>query len=219
MLIAAETPRFVWYLMRGSGFVALILCSLTVLLGIVGVTRLHSPRWPRLVTGDLHRTVALSATCFLGLHILMALIDGWVGLGWIGAVVPFHATYRPLWVGAGVVAFDVLLAVVASSLLRRRIGARLWRLIHWGTWVVWPMAVVHALGSGTDSTNGWGLGVVLLCVGAVGAAAIWRVRFALGKPAQPPGGRPSTTPVPPLPVDGAGTPMHEQAPRRVPARV
>lgn len=194
MLIATETPRFVWYLMRGSGFVALLLFTLTVLLGIVGVTRVHSPRWPRLVTSELHRNLALTATCFLGLHILTALVDGWVGLGWIGALVPFHASYRPQWIGTGVVAFDILLAVVASSLLRRRIGARVWRLIHWGTWLMWPMAVLHALGSGTDSTRGWGLGIVLLCVGAVGAAAIWRIRFAVRRRAEPPRGRPPGRP-------------------------
>lgn len=209
MVIAADTPRFVWYLMRGSGFVALILLSLTVLLGVVGVTRLHSPRWPRLVTTELHRNVALTATCFLALHIVTASVDSWVGLGWIGALVPFRAAYRPLWVGAGVVAFDVLLAVVASSLLRRRIGARVWRLVHWGTWLAWPLAVVHALGSGTDSTGGWGLGIVLVCVGAVAAGACWRIRFALARraepargrlPAAPPPDARPTRPAPPAPV-------------------
>jgi sulfoxide reductase heme-binding subunit YedZ len=214
VLIATETPRFVWYLMRGTGFVALILFTLTVLLGIVGVTRLHSPRWPRLVTGELHRNVALTATCFLGLHIVTALIDSWVGLGWIGAVVPFHATYRPLWLGAGVVAFDTLLAVVASSLLRRRIGARVWRLIHWGAWIMWPMAVLHALGAGTDSTRGWGLGIVLICVGAVGAGAAWRVRFANRHRALPPPARPPTPPIPTRPVmSPAATEPSRQAER------
>jgi sulfoxide reductase heme-binding subunit YedZ len=167
----------------------------------VGVTRLQSKRWPRLVTGELHRRLALLATCFLALHIGTALFDSWVGLGWIGAVVPFLSTYRPAWVGMGVVAFDILLAVMASSLMRRRIGARLWRIIHWGTWVLWPIALVHALGSGTDSAKGWGLAICLACIGSVGIALSWRVRWALrGPPAGRPG-RVAVDPVPRTPVN------------------
>jgi hypothetical protein len=62
--------------------------------------------------------------------------------------------YRPLWLGFGVMAFDLFLAILISSLLRRRIGPRIWRLIHWGTWAMWPLALSHALGSGTDTTKG-----------------------------------------------------------------
>jgi sulfoxide reductase heme-binding subunit YedZ len=182
VLIASATPEFVWYLMRGSGLVALVLFTLTVALGVVGVTRLASPRWPRLLTGQLHRNLALLATCFLALHVGTALVDSWVGLGWIGAVVPWHSTYRPLWLGSGVVAFDLFLAILTTSLLRRRIGARVWRLIHWSTWAMWPLAPTHALGSGTDSAHGWGLAICLLCASTVAAALAWRVTSARGGP-------------------------------------
>jgi methionine sulfoxide reductase heme-binding subunit len=186
MLIASSTPEFVWYLMRGSGLVALVLFTLTVTLGVVGVTRLQSPRWPRLVTGQLHRNAALLATCFLALHVGTALVDSWVGLGWIGALVPLHSTYRPLWLGFGVLSFDLFLAILISSLLRRRVGARLWRIIHWGTWAMWPLALTHALGSGTDSTHGWGLAICVVCLSTVGSALLWRVRIAVrGPQAQP----------------------------------
>jgi methionine sulfoxide reductase heme-binding subunit len=173
-----ETPRFVWFLMRGSGLVALMLFTLTVVLGVVGVTRLQSPRWPRLVTGGLHRNVALTASCFLFLHIATALLDSWVGLGWIGALVPFHSRYRPVWLGLGVVAFYLFLAVLASSLLRRSIGARMWRFIHWGTWLMWPLALTHALGAGTDTARGWGLGICVVCVASVCVASVWRIGSA-----------------------------------------
>lgn len=200
MLIAVETPRFVWYLMRGSGFVALALFTLTVALGVVGVTRLQSPRWSGLVTGELHRNLALLATCFLSIHVATALLDSWVGLGWIGAVVPFHAMYRPLWLGFGVMAFDLFLAILISSLLRRRIGPRIWRLIHWGTWAMWPLALSHALGSGTDTTKGWGFAICVGCIATVATALGWRIRWAL-KPK--PSRQPSPTPATAAGVPGA----------------
>lgn len=196
MTLAAETPRFVWYLMRGTGLVALVLLSLTTALGVVGVRRWQSPRWPRLVTAGLHRNLSLLALCFLAVHIATAMVDSWVGLGWIGAVVPFVSHYRPLWVGLGVLAADILLAVVATSLLRRRLPYRAWRAVHWGAWLMWPLAVAHALGAGTDTGGGWGLGLCLACVGLVATAGAWRLSDRGRTPARR--GRPAPAPRGPL---------------------
>jgi predicted ferric reductase len=178
MLVALATPKFVWYLMRGSGFVALGLFTLTTLFGVLGISRWENARWPRFLTASLHRNVSLLALCFLAIHVMTALVDQWVGLGFIGAVVPFVSTYRPFWVGLGVLAADLLLAVVATSLLRRHIRYRAWRFVHWGAWLMWPLAVSHALGSGTDTTSGLGLVAVLCCVAAVGLAGVYRVLTA-----------------------------------------
>lgn len=174
-MLAAATPKFDWYLIRGTGLVALVLFTLTIALGVTGVNRWTTTRWPRLVTAGLHRNLSLLAMCFLAVHVLSALVDSWVGLRWVGAVVPFVSTYRPLWVGLGVVAGDLVLAVMTTSLLRRHLSYRTWRFVHWGAWAMWPLAVVHTLGSGTDITGGWGLGVVAACVALLAAAAAWRL--------------------------------------------
>lgn len=189
MSIATATPLFVWYLMRGSGLVALVLITATVALGVVGVTRLKSPRWPQLVTAGLHKNLSLLAATFLAVHIATAVIDQWVGLGWIGLVVPFQSHYRPLWLGLGVLAIDPLIAVIATSLLRRHIPYRAWRLVHWSTWAMWPLAVAHGLGSGTDSHSGIGLGIELACIATVAAAAVWRVVYHRSKSASASSGR------------------------------
>jgi predicted ferric reductase len=199
MTVALETPKFVWYLMRGSGFVALALLTLTVGLGVVGVNRWKTGRWPRLVTAGLHRNLSLLALCFLALHVLTATLDSWVGLGWLGSVVPFVSSYRPLWVGLGVLAGDLLLAVMATSLLRRHLRHRTWRLVHWGAWAMWPLAIVHALGSGTDATAPWGLAAVLASIALVAAAAGWRLHAGPTRPtgdgAAPDALRPTTRPL------------------------
>ena len=175
MTVATGTPHFVWYLMRGSGLVSLVLLSITVALGVIGAQRWKSSRWPRLVTAGLHRNLSLLAVCFLGIHIVTATVDSFIGLSWIGVIVPFTSGYRPLWVGLGVLAFDLLAAVTATSLLRARIGFHAWRLIHWCTWLLWPLAVSHALGSGTDVFSAWGLAITGGCVGLVAVAAAWRL--------------------------------------------
>jgi sulfoxide reductase heme-binding subunit YedZ len=183
MLLALETPKAVWYVLRGSGLVAFVLLSMTVALGVVGVKRWQSTRWSRLVTAGLHKNLALLALSFLAVHIVSAVFDSYIGLNVVGVVVPFVSSYRPLFVGLGVLALDLLVAVVGTSLLRRKVSNRAWRLVHFSTWLLWPLALVHALGAGTDSLHSWGLGVVALCGGTVVAAALWRLTPRSSDPA------------------------------------
>lgn len=174
----STTPLWVWYLMRASGLVALVLLSASVALGVVGVARWRSVRWPRLVTAGLHRTLPLLALVFLAVHVGTAIVDSFVGLHWVGVVLPFVSTYRPFWVGLGVLAGDLMLAVVATSLLRRHLGYPAWRAVHWATWVLWPLALFHSLGSGTDARTPWDIGVTAVCLATVGAAGLWRLWLA-----------------------------------------
>lgn len=176
MTSSGDTPLWVWYLMRGSGLVALLLLSGTVALGVVGVKRWFSLRWPRMLTSGLHRNLPLLAVAFLAVHISTAVLDSFVGVGWIGVVLPFTSSYRPLWVGLGAVAFDLLIALVVTSLLRRRLGYRAWRAVHWTAWLLWPVALSHALGAGTDAGSVLGLSVCGVSTFLVVAAAWWRLR-------------------------------------------
>ena len=88
---------------------------------------------------------------------------------------PFGATYRPLWLGLGTVAFDLVLVVVATSLLRARLPHRAWRTVHVSAYACWVLSVVHGLGIGTDASSPWARTTGLVCVVSVGLAAGLRV--------------------------------------------
>jgi hypothetical protein len=109
----------------------------------------------------------LLVLAFLALHILTAVVDSYAPVGWLSVIVPFASSYRPLWLGFGTVAFDLLIAVTVTSLLRTRISARLWRLVHWAAYACWPSAVIHSLGTGSDAKQPFVLGVTIVCVAAV----------------------------------------------------
>src|SRR5581483_3550512 len=98
-----------------------------VVLGIVDERRWRSARWPRFALHGLHRWVSLFAVAFLAVHILSGVLDSFAPIRLLDAVVPFAGAYRPLWLGFGALAFDVLLTVAITSLLKRRIGQRTWR--------------------------------------------------------------------------------------------
>ena len=135
-------------------------------------------RLPRFVVLGLHRNVALLAVAFLVVHIVTVVLDPYVTINLVDAVVPFGSAYRPLWLGLGALAFDLLLAVVVTSLLRARIGRRTWRAVHWAAYALWPLALVHALGTGTDAMRPWFLVTAAACVLAVFAALAWRTALA-----------------------------------------
>jgi sulfoxide reductase heme-binding subunit YedZ len=104
------------------------------------------------------------------------LLDPYAQLRLVDLVLPFVGAYRPLWQGLGTLALDLVVLLVASSLLRDRLGRRTWRALHWTAYLCWPVAMAHAVGNGTDGTSGWLLAVVGACVAAVGGALVLRFR-------------------------------------------
>lgn len=148
----------------------------TVVLGIVTATRWIGESTPGFVTADLHRNLSLLAIFLLLGHIVTTVLDPYAHIGIRDVVIPFGAAYRPVWLGLGVAAAWVVLAVASSSLLRGRVGPRLWRLIHWAAYAAWPLAMVHGLGAGSDAQSPWLLGVATSCLVAVLFALAFRLR-------------------------------------------
>ena len=167
-------PSAYWYLTRSTGVVALVLLTGTMVLGVVDVTRWSSPRWPRFVLDSLHRNVSMLVLIFLGLHIITAALDSFAPISLLDAVLPFIGSYRPFWLGLGAVAFDLLLAVAITSMLRERLGHRAWRITHWLAYACWPIALLHGLGTGSDVKSAWLLALTALCVVAVVIAVCLR---------------------------------------------
>jgi sulfoxide reductase heme-binding subunit YedZ len=164
-----------WYTTRGAGAVSLVLLSAVVVLGILSVLRVQSAGWPRFLTAGLHRNLALMTLVFLALHIVTAVVDPFTHLGWLSAVVPFSSYYRTFWLGLGTIAFELLLAIVLTSLVRGFIGQFAWRLVHWLAYASWPIAVVHGAGTGTDAWSAWLFALQAICVVAVLAAIFYRL--------------------------------------------
>ncbi len=173
-------PTF-WLLARASGITAYALLTASVLAGLVLKARpFRSPR-PAAVM-DTHRFLALLGLGALALHGLTLLLDRTIHLTPAALVVPGASPYRPVAVGLGVVAAELTVLVSASFALRRRIGARNWRRLHWTTYAIFGLATVHGLAAGTDTARPWAFAVYLAAAGSVSAAVAWR---ALAPPLAP----------------------------------
>lgn len=175
-MIATTGPTTLWYLSRSTGVVSLLLLTASVVLGVAGPLRAR----PRVLLAGLHRNIPLLAIVFVAAHVLTTVADGYAPIGVKDAIFPFLSPYRPVWLGLGTVAFDLLLAVVATSLLRARIGLRGWRAVHWLAYLSWPVAAMHGLGTGTDAKSGWLVVLTAVCALAVAAAVVLRLMLTPG---------------------------------------
>lgn len=169
------TSRALWFAARGLGITSLILLTASMVLGILTAGRVQAVRMPRFLFGELHRSISLLVCLFLGLHIASVIIDPYVTIRLVDAVVPFGGLYQPFWLGLGAIAFDLLVALTVASLIRHRLSFRAWKAVHWIAYLCWPVALVHGLGIGTDRHEGWMLAIDAACVLAVLTSGGWRL--------------------------------------------
>ena len=164
-----------WALGRGTGIVALVLFTAAIVLGIVARSGRAVAGMGRFGVAELHRTASLTGTGLIVVHVVTLMLDPFAQLRIVDAVVPFIGRFKPLWQGLGTVALDLLLVIVVVSLLRDRLGPRVFRTVHWATYALWPIALAHSLGNGTNGTSWWLLSIDAVCVAAVLGAVAWRL--------------------------------------------
>src|ERR1051326_3871970 len=131
LIAAAGNAKALWYLTRGTGVVALVLLTASVVVGTLSSARWRTSRVPRFLVGGIHRNLTLVAVAFVVVHVVTTVADRFAPIGFTDGLIPFLSPYRPIWLGLGTIAFDLLLALVATSLLRARLGLRMWRGLHW----------------------------------------------------------------------------------------
>jgi sulfoxide reductase heme-binding subunit YedZ len=172
--------QVLWFATRGAGAVSLLMFTAATCLGLVTVARFQAAGWPRFFNYEMHRRVSLLAIVFLAIHVLTAVFDPFTSLGLGAALIPLASTYRPVPVALGVIAMYLFTALIVTSLLRRHIGQRTWRLVHWTSYAMWPLAVLHGFTSGSDALTTWMLAIDVVCMVAVAASLAWRI--AVGEP-------------------------------------
>jgi DMSO/TMAO reductase YedYZ heme-binding membrane subunit len=157
LALAWETNRssLPWVLERGFAFAAYGAMAGSVIYGLLLSTKILDVIAHRPITFSLHQDLASFGVAFAGVHGALLALDKSVPFSLSQIAVPGLAPYAPLWVGAGQVAFYLMAAVVASFYLRRRIGQRAWRLLHYLTFLAFVGATAHGLGAGTDSGAAW----------------------------------------------------------------
>lgn len=145
-----------WDVARAGGLTAYVLLTAAVIVGLALSLKYQSPRWPRLINSEWHNYLTLLSTVFLGVHVLAVAVDPYTHFGLAELLVPLASHYRPFWMSLGIVGLYLAIAIGISTLIRPLIGYKVWRRLHVLTLVVYALATVHGLFTGTDTLTWWG---------------------------------------------------------------
>lgn len=174
-----------WAFGRVSGLISMVLLTGSVLLGIVVSSGRPLPLLSRFSLTLLHRNVSLLSVVFLILHVVPLLVDSYAHVSLTDVVVPFLGSFKPFWQGLGTVALDLMVAVVLTGVFRHRLGQRTFRTVHWLSYGLWPIAMAHSLGNGSDGGSAPVVGAAVVLSLAVLAAALWRLSPGFTETAAP----------------------------------
>ncbi len=164
----------IWLVARASGLIAYALMTASVLAGLILKSRPFGRRLRGVTAMEIHRTLSFLGLAALGLHGTALVLDRTVDIRLSHLVVPGLAPYRPVWTGLGVVAGEIMLAIIVSFPLRRFLGTRTWRRLHWATYLTFALATAHGVQAGTDTGRPWANALYIGALASVAAAVTWR---------------------------------------------
>ncbi len=165
-------PTF-WLLARAGGITAYTMLTLSVLAGLLVKSRPFKALKPAAVT-DLHRILAMLGLGALAGHAAALVLDTTVKVSIPGLVIPGLVSYRPVWTSFGILAAEMMVLVYASFSMRKRIGTKNWRRLHWATYAIFGAATIHGIAAGTDTSRPWAFALYVFAVGSVATATCWR---------------------------------------------
>ncbi len=149
----AADSRVYWYMARSAGIVAYLLLWGSVASGIAISNKLLNGLVKPPVVFEIHKSLSILAMIVGMFHGIILLGDTYMNFGVLDLVLPFHSPYQPLWVGLGILGFYLSVILVASFYIKKRIGQRAWRLLHYSSFARWIMASLHGIAAGTDTQS------------------------------------------------------------------
>jgi sulfoxide reductase heme-binding subunit YedZ len=165
-----------WYAARAGGVAAYVLLTLNVSIGLLMTGKKTMKHWPRFALEDVHRFTGILTGTFVVLHIATVAIDSYLPFSLVSLAVPFISSYRPIWIGLGIVAAELLLALAITNHYRNtKLSYRSWRRWHYVNFAVWTAATFHSIGSGTDRSTTWLLAIDAVAVATVCGLTTWRI--------------------------------------------
>jgi len=178
--ITAAVPRppgtGAWMFSRATGLVAYVALGVEMIVGLLVSTRAADRLLPRGQVVDLHGWLSPLVLALVVAHGGVLLVDGYVRFDVLDLVIPFASSRWPLAVAAGIFAGYLLLVVHLSFGLRKRIGPRTWRALHYLSFVAFVLVTLHAVSVGTDRGKAWFVAVYAVTVLAVAALLAVRIK-------------------------------------------
>ena len=184
--LIGQSPKAYWYLSRGAAFVALGLLWISMMLGLL-ITNKIARSWPGAPAAfAFHEYVSLLGLAFAMFHALILMGDRYINYQLVQILLPFGSVnYHPIWVGLGQIGFYVWAIISASFYVRKGIGPKTWKLIHYASFFNFLIAIIHGLASGTDTSLPWAQAVYWFLGGSFLFLTAYRIVVSV-MPQRPP---------------------------------
>ncbi|MCW2887772.1 MAG: hypothetical protein QOE54_2881 [Streptosporangiaceae bacterium] len=154
-----------------AGVFALVGMSITIMVGLLATDRILLRIGQRVLAQAVHRAVSMATMAFLVAHLVVKILTG-------HAKAADAVVFRPTALGLGALAFDLMLLIMTTGILRAWFADSsrpgLWRGLHALSYLAWPVAIVHGLVAGRHPA-GWVTWGYVLCLIIVGLALLTRV--------------------------------------------
>lgn len=151
-MFAANTTHTTWYITRAAGWIAYFLLWFSMVWGLAIPTKFFEKILSPTFAVDFHEYLSLLSIGFIILHVSVLMIDQYLPFTLVQILIPFMATYRPLWVGLGVIGFYLSALVTITFYLRKKIGQKRFKSIHTLSLAAYLGVILHAFFSGSDSS-------------------------------------------------------------------
>jgi predicted ferric reductase len=175
-----ENIKVYWYLSRGSAVVAYILLWVSMVLGLL-MTNKMARYWPGAPAAyDLHEYVSLLGLAFVLFHALILMGDTYIKMSLLQVLLPFGSiNYKPVLVAIGQFGFYQWLILAGTFYIRKKIGTKTWRLIHFVSFVSFLFAMIHGITSGTDTSTAWMQMIYWVSAASILFLTIYRILMAI----------------------------------------
>ncbi|MFM6982115.1 MAG: 2Fe-2S iron-sulfur cluster-binding protein [Microbacteriaceae bacterium] len=174
-------PQFWWFLSRVSAMIAWGLMSVSIVWGVLLASRvfrgLDNPAWLK----DLHKYLSTLTIALTGVHVGSLMLDEYVHFSIIDVLVPGAATFSgataldEIALTVGVIAFWLLATVYVTSLFLDKLPRKLWKGIHFFSYVIFLITAAHAAFLGTDVGSWWYAAVSIFVITMSLVAVILRL--------------------------------------------
>lgn len=165
-----------WYAGRTAGIVSFVLFTYVVAFGLFQSSKAYL-KWKFLsapLAMEIHRLIAWTGLFTVTLHVASFFFDTYIRLNLKELLVPF-ILQRPFQTalgfdfaiptGLGIVGFYIILVLITTSELRRKIvSIKIWRIIHYISFLGYVMFLVHGIMTGTDTMQPWMIGIYVVSV-------------------------------------------------------
>lgn len=165
-----------WELSRAAGIVAYLFLWLAIFSGLLSKTKMLQALGLAPWFMAVHHKSARLGLYFALFHPLMLLYDNYIKFTLADLLIPFHSTYRPLYMSLGIFALYGMVFIITSPYFLRGRAFGYWHLLTYPTYF---FALWHGLSIGTDRSAVWLQGVYWITGSLIVYVSLYRLALGI----------------------------------------